>query len=529
MPKPIVLHNPFKPSAAPKRFEEIRDLRSVAVKDISVMNKQTELNFNYHEYPLPVAGDKVLVDVKYASLSSFDIAKLSKYILNLSTEFVGLGYDFAGVVVGAGSKYAASYPVGCTVLGVVNPLSKKGSLLSSLVANPSRDILIVVLDETLARLGALDIKLSFASVSPFLVGDTSPDSSSSEFLDSDLPIGTPKTRLTRKDPYEIENALPPMGKLCAFPAQYCRAQQSLTLMTGVFKSQGSANVLINGADTNLGYTILQTICSSVYTEILESYNVILVCQERNVKRLRNLAARLGSGGARNIQVIAFDLANEDLVLPGEKTPVNYKKVGFFAAEIIECMFKSIPESEKVGAANINKVKIDLFIDIVGSRKMFQQPVNVGSLDEVNFPFRDRFAPGVTLRKLLGSAKEPFFLKIMKPKSHGSTFVSYCKYTNPETSYLIDKLVDHTSKDMFNPWSMRWTLDLANQFVAKYSYYEKFELEIKRAWVEEAFRLVLAGELHVAVDDVVDWRSNYKKYIGQMRSHDGQTVFKIESF
>lgn len=537
-PRPLpVLENVFEPKVKAKPFNEMRDRRCVAVKDISVVNKQTELNFNYWETPNPCKSDSVLVDIKYASLTSFDISKISKYLVNLSDTKVGLGFDFVGTVIRPGSRYENSeFETGTTVFGVVNPDDRKGALLSALVVTPARDVLVAVPEEVLAQLGSVDVNLSFEPASSFKVGsgdDTQDQKSSSSELflsNSDLPqtneAPSKKTDI-RDTPAKVE--VPDLAKLSVFGSSYCRAKLALLVMDSVFARQGSANILINGGDTQLGYTILQTLFSSAYSEILERINVILVVKESSLAKTRNVAERLGSGGTRKVHVLAYDMANEDLVLPGEKTPVNYKKVSFFASELIEAMFDGIPESTSIDSSNVNTCKIDLFIDIIGSKKIFQHSMTMSALDEVNFPFKQRLAPGVQLTTLFGKSKGPLFEKLMKPKADGCSFISFCKFNLSEPSYLITQLVDHTSKDVFNPWALKWLQGFANQFVAKYSYYEKFDLEVKQRWVQEGLRLVLKGELKFPISEVSDWRNRFKNHIANLKKHDGQVVFEIENF
>lgn len=518
-PKPLV--NPFKLAKAPKRFAEIRDLRSIAVKEISVVNKQTELNFNYTEFKLPISADRVLVDIQYVTLSSFDISKISKYLVNLSDAKVGLGYNFSGIVVSVGARYESQFKVGMAVFGLTYPQDRKGSLLTSLLINPNRDILVPVTEETLTKIAQVDVKLSFSGNS-FDVDSS--DSSSDLSVEGPIAPVAPESKL-KKDPYQIDEALDPIAKLSVFSADYCRAKQSLLLMDGVFRSQCSANILINGADTVLGYTLVQLLTSSAY-DFLQKFNIILVCRDSSVAPMRRWLSRWSSG-MHLIHVVAFDLESLESAMTNSDT--NYKKVPFFAAELLECLFGALPASERVSASNLNNVKLDLLIDIVGCKKMFQKAITMESLDQVNFPFKEKLAPGASAGSLFGKSSEPLFIKLLKPKSKGASVVSYCRYSLSEPSYLIDELIDHSSKDVFNWWSAKWSLDVANQFVARYSYYEKFDLEIRRPWVDEALDLVLTGQVRMKVDDVVDWRSSYRRYIEQMHEQDGQTVFRVESF
>lgn len=523
-----------------KRLEDMKDLPTRAVKEISVVNKNTALNFFYHEINIPVGNDRILVDVKYASLTSFDTAKLSKYLINMTNTRVGLGYDYVGEIVGVGANFSddPDYKIGTLVFGVTNPYERKGALQTLVIINP-RDTIVPISAEQLAAMEKINIKLSFSQKLSFLVaeaeadaGDSASSSSSSDLFLSDTdqqkaPVAA-SSKLT-KDPFKLEEELPPLARFCVFSAAFCRARQSLDLVDAIFKKQGYANILINGADTGLGYTLMQILCSSLYADVLQAFNVVLVVLECNVASTKALVAGLGSGGLRNFHVVSFDMENTDLVLRGEKTPVNYKKVPYFASEVLECLFAAIPTSEPIAKANINRAKLDLFVDIVGSKKMFQKAFDIRVLNEGNFPFKARMAPGVEVSSLFGSSSEPLFTRILKPKSMGSCFVSYCKFTVSEPSYLIEKLVDYNGKSMFDPWLMKWTSDLANLLVTKYNYYEKWDLEVKPGWVDQALKLALNGELKMKVDEYVDWRSNFRKYIDQIKSLDGQVVFRVETF
>lgn len=526
-----------------KKLEDMHDLPVRAVKEISTVNKSTALNFNYHEVQLPIGDDRILVEVKYASLASFDMTKLLKYALNISYERVGLGYDFVGVIASVGRNYINSdeFRVGMHVFGVTNPADRKGSLQTCVIVNPS-DILLPIADAELQRVGELDLKLSFDSGTPFRVGDQHPSSSDSLSDEVDEaahppdvpPKVPPKDELARrnskltKDPFLISGELEPLAKFCIFASQYCRAKQSLALMDKVFDAQKSANILINGADTCLGYTLIQTLASSVYKDVLPRFNVTLIVQEKNEKAMRALVAKIGSGGMRKFHVITFDLVNTDIVLPGEKVPVNYKKVPYFASEIIESLFGAIPESEPILKANVAQAKLDLLIDIVGSKKMLQKATDLARLDEVEFPLKKRLAPGVSVASLFGRTKEPLFLKLMKAKARGASFVSYCRFTLLEPSYSVETLVNSKARGYLNPWASSWTLGLANQ-IGKYNYYEKFDLECKERWVREGLQLLEGGELAMKIDEVVDWRNNFRKYIADLKEQDGQVVFKVETF
>lgn len=507
-----------------KSIDDMKDLPTRAVKEISVINKDTALNFFYHEIDIPVGPDRILVDVKYASLSSLDIEKLNKYKLNLSVVRVGLGYDYVGEIIAVGKKFQnhPEYLVGTLVFGVVHPLDKKGSLQTLLIVNP-KDIIIPISQDQVETMSKAMVKLTFDKPKSFLVED---DESELEQPDADPEEGAkPPILPPKQEPYAV---LFELAKFCTFSTMYCRAKQALSLMDLVFKMEGTANIIINGADTNLGYTIAQTIASSVYQDILQSFNVILVIQDANLEKVKRFVEGLNSGGTKNFHILPFDMQNEDIVLPKEKVPVNYKKPLFFAAELLQLMFKAVPDSEEILKTNVDRVKIDLFIDIVGSKKMFQRNLEMQVLDDTHFPFKERLAPGTKALSLFGKAKEPLFTKILRPKNAGSTFVSYCDFAVRVPTYSVDKQVS-SNQGIFNPWGLRWSSGLANQFVAKYNYYTLFDLEVKESWAKEALGLVLANELRVKIDHVVDWRNNFRQYIERMREHDGQTVFRVESF
>lgn len=526
-PKPLPT---FSKKKAPrvKKLEDLKDLPTRAVKEISVVNKNTALNFFYHEINVPVGPDRILVDVKYGSLSSFDLEKLSKYKLNLSEVRVGLGYDFVGEIVGVGKKYDnhPSLKVGTYVFGVVNPADKKGALQTLLIANP-KDVLIPISQELMEAMKKVKLKLTFNQPSSFLVeGDELDSDSDLDLSDNSNSDDVPPTLPPKQDPWAV---LFELAKFCTFSSLYCRAKQALSLMESVFKREGAANIIINGGDTGLGYTLAQVIASSAYSNILQSYNVILVVQDSSSKQVRRLADRLNSGGLKKFHVLPFDLENEDLVLPGEKVPINYKKPRYFATELLNCMFQAVPELEKILTVNVDRTKIDLFIDIIGSKKMFQSNVDMKMLDQNHFPMHDRLAPGVKILSLFGKSKEPLFTKLLRPKNAGSAFVSYCDFSIYTPSYSVDKLVDKANAGIFNPWGLKWSSEIANLFVSKYNYYTLFDLEVRKDWVNEALQLVLSNELRVKIDHVVDWRNNFRQYIEEMKERDGQTVFRVESF
>lgn len=530
-PKPLPRSQPVTKPKRVMRLDDLPDLPSRAVKEISVINKNTALNFNYHEVVFPLRRDRILVDVKYSSLSSFDIAKLKKYTYNISNERVGLGYSFFGEVAELGKDYQNSdvFRKGTKVFGVTNPLEKKGSLQSCVIINPS-DVLIPIHDEDLEKIALIDLQLSLSvmlSESKFKIDDELIHDQHSTVETDNSQINTEHKKMPAKAAYNIENELSTEAKFSVFGSEYCRAKQSLELMDPVFLKQESANILINGGDTNLGMTLSQIIASSLYKD-LKRFNVTLIVLEKNYQVMKNFVESINFSSSGNFNIVAFDMVNEDLFVTGERIPINYKKVPYFATEVFESILKIIPQSQKINKNNIHEAKLDLFIDIVGSKKMFQKAVNVTKIDDINFPFKARLEEGVKPSSIFGKSKEPLFMKLMKPKNSKSCYVSYCNFYLSEPSYQVDKIFGG-SRGLLDPWGLSWTQGLANQFVGKYNFYEKNDLEIQKAWVEEALRLVLAGELKFRVNYIVDWRRNFRKDIDELRKKDGLIVFQVESY
>lgn len=535
-PKPIIPTHNSQKTGKHVRLEDLPDLPIRAVKEISAINKGTPLNFNYHEVVLPIGPDRILVEVKYASLSSFDLSKLKKYNLNLSYERVGIGYDFVGEIVALGKNYNNSevFVKGMKVFGVTNPVEKKGALQTCVIINPT-DVIIPITDEDIKDIGSVDMELDCTVSLKFQLDDDDEEVTANDLAkiddtsaSEDKANATRSTKIKKRANYEIEKELPTLAKLATFGSQYCRAKQALEPMLKIFKKQKTANILINGADTHLGLILMQILSSSVYRDVLDTFNVILVVAEKNSERMTKIAEHLGSGGMRNFHVVTFDMINDDIVLPGERIPINYKKVPYFATELFESMFKIIPSSEKIGKRNLNNIKLDLLVDIIGCKKMFQKLVNITKIDAVNFPFKERLEADCKPSAIFGETKEPLFLKLMKPKASGSTIISFCDFNTAEPSYLVMEKVKFKSR-IVDPWGLSWVLGLANQFVGGYNYYEKFDLQIKQSWVEEGFKLVRNGELRVQIDERKDWRDDFRLSIERLMKHDSQVTFKIEAF
>lgn len=533
-PKPL---NAFTPHpSTPRRgvLKELGDLRNMPIKEISLQNKETELNFNYPTIHLPIQSHHILVDVKFGSLNSFDLAKINNYILNLSNTKVGLGYEFSGKVIEVGAGYQSEFAVGDNVFGCINSIDRKGALSSSLIVNPTKDVLISVDDNVLEKVENLNIELSFRNVTED--GNFEINSTSSSSLNSDVEGTKEPTNLRNKlGDLTIDEQLPPLAKLSTFSVLYCRAKQALDHSNAVFEKTGKANILINGADTNMGFTIIQLLNSSVYSTILNEMNLILTIKESSFDKMTKLVNYFTKGKyfdpsrKKRIHLVTFDMENEDLILPGEKVPLNYKKPDLFASDVLNALFGDSEES--INKNNVVNHKLDLIIDIVGSKKYLQTlSIRYSKLETLSLPYLSKFSADTTLSQVLNSrTKEPFILKILKPKSYNSCFVSCCKFNLSFPSYNIDELFDYSGSNIsLNPWSMKWSSNLANS-LSSYYYFEELSLRVKKAWILEGLNLLLEDELKFRIDDFIDWRNNFKKYIKLLKKDDGKVVFKIEDF
>ncbi|CUM67084.1 uncharacterized protein PRCAT00004773001 [Priceomyces carsonii] len=518
-------------------FDELGELRYLAVKDISVQNKETELNFNYPEIWRPIPSDRVLVDITYASLNSLDLAKINRYLLNVSDVKVGLGYEFAGKIqeLGKSFKTSGEYSIGDTVIGLINPLSKKGSLSTSQLITPSRDILIKIDEDTLNKAESIDIQLSFNKSKDndnFEIESSSSSGSVTESEEAAIPPSSPQTR-KQLTSISTDLELPPLAKLTSFPTLYCRAKQLLRHSSSIFESTRKANILINGGDTNVGFTILQLLNSSVYSTLSE-LNVILIVKESSTDKMQNFLSHFTKGSyydpskIKRFQLVSYDVAYDDIILPGEIVPVNYKKPDFFASQVLGALLRDDEPGDKtISKSNINDYKLDLIIDIIGSKKYFQKSVKFNRIDGMNLPLRNKLAEGSSLVLLFnGKVKEPFLKKLLKPKADNSAFVSACGFNVSQPTYSIDKLIDYSGSLI---WSSKWASDLANSYFTNYNYYEEIELKFKREWVIEGLNLFLKGQLKFRIDDYLDWRNNFKKYVKLLKNDDGKVIFKIESF
>lgn len=495
------------------KLKDIPDRPTRPVKEISTINNQTIINFHYFEINFPLLPNRIMVDVKYASITTMDMSKLAKYSYNITDSKIGFGYDFVGIVSKIGKGVDSTrFSVGTRVFGVICPSGKRGVLQTCIVVEPS-DILIPITDEDYDCLLLLPVRLDSQVDNPFIVDE--------EALKNDQPKAEPvqkpsKLKLPPKASYEIEDILTPLAKFCTFGSIYCRAQQALSRVNTTIRLKGNANILINGADTTLGYTLVQTIASSLYSRDLLGFNLVLVVAHKSIPQMEALITHLGASDTRKFNIVSFDKENDDLFVKGEKIPIKYKPLGEFALDVLLAVLAG---KEPSSLANPEVSKLDLFVDIVGSKKMFQTPINMAQLPVPNTE---------ALSRVFGNDKDVLFLKLMKAKSSGSSYVAYRDFQTPEPTYLTDQK-SLANKSIFNPWTVGWTLAVANQFVSKYNYYEAMELEIKPQWVLEALQLVQNGEFRIKVDTVLDWRNNFRRVISKLQQRDSKVVFQIETF
>lgn len=532
---------------------DVGDLRALAIKVISVANKQTEVfNFNNPTIDRPISLNTMIVDVQYAGLNSFDLGKINKYAINVSEVKIGIGYEFAGFISDLGLQfveYDSVYKIGQPVVGILSPYGRKGSLSTSLLVNLKRDVVVPVTEEILEKLKHLKVEIDDESKDFTLQDEADDDNDLSnentpEILEETDPadpvLEQPKdTKEAATKPlgfkklsnFEIDPELTPLSKLVTFPVLYSRAKAALADSHANFVKNASANVLINGADTNLGLTIFQLLNSSVYS-FLERLNIILVTRESSKERMQDFVKKFTKYDPTKtikVTIVPFDLVNnEDLVLQGEKTPILYKKPNLFACEILDAMFYD----NGLNKSNINNYKLDTIIDIVGGSKYFQTlSIKYSKIQTLAFPFISKLDSSTKLQDILNTTrKEPFLIKILKPKSQGSNYISCCKYGRSNPSYLVDELIQEGGNgDYVNPWSMKWTANIANSWLSSFNYFNHTELEIKQRWIEEGLQLLLDGELKFKIDDYCDWRNNYKKVIAGMKKEDKKTIFEIETF
>ncbi|ODV80567.1 uncharacterized protein CANTADRAFT_48347 [Suhomyces tanzawaensis NRRL Y-17324] len=522
-PKAIITPE-VKRNHATYKISELGDLRNTSIKDISVQNKETELNFNYPKIDLFLPPYKLLVDTKFASLQSFDLAKINKYLLNLSNTKLGLGFEFSGLVIRIGSGIK-DFAVGDIVVGIVDPLSRKGSLSTSILVTPGKDSLLKITPEELELLDKIDIGLHLGE-------DRGAEASKKFAIEEDdtnesINIETIETLQMKSSNYTKQPELTPLAKVSAFPALYCRAK---LVLSHLIIHNNKANVLINGADTNLGLTLVQLLASKVYN--LDQLNLILIIRESSVESMRSFVNLFSKGEFYDpsrivkITLVTHDMANEDLTLPGKKAPTTYKKLDFFASQVIEGLFKTqyYDDDKLIGLDNINDYKLDLFVDIVGNKKYFQHTVKFDTLDAIKLPIHDHTSN--TLDELFnGKVKEPFILKLLKPKKTGSSFVSCCRFTVSQPTYKIEKLLESNEPTF---WGSKWSNGILNT-MTYYNYFEEIDFRISDKWLREGLDLFLEGRLKFQINHFIDWRNDFKKYIKDLWVDDGKILFKVEDF
>lgn len=496
------------------KLKDLPDRPTRAVKEISAVNKSTAINFHYFEIKFPLPANKIMIDVHYSTISSLDLTKLSKYTYNISDEKVGLGYDYVGVISKVSDNLKDSqYQVGATVFGMIKPTLRKGALQTCLVVSAS-DPLVLVDDDDISSLDLLKVRLDKSASSAFTIDED--DSSSSNAKPEPEPETQPrKLKVPHRESYQIEDVLTTTSKFCTFGSLYCRAKQALVTVDKVIRSNGTANVLINGADTCLGYTLMQVLASSLYSRDLLSLNVVAVVRYKSLEQVEAVISHLGPSSTRRFSIVPYDEVNDDLFFKGEKVPIKYKSMEVFSLEIFQALLAGKgPDYDLVK----EDPRLDLFVDVVGSKKMFQESVGVGKTSAADNTS--------VLKSCFGEQKEALFLKIMKPKASGCAYVSYRDFQTPEPTYLVDTMA---YKTFFNPWSTGWTQSFANLLVSRYCYYDVADLECRKEWLVEGLHLVKNEELRVLVNKVTDWRNNFRKDILDLQANDGCIVFKIEAF
>lgn len=518
-PRPIK-STPKKRPISHEKSNMTENNSHIFVKDLSVQNKDTPLNFHYLEIGLPIPANQVLVDVNYVSLNSYDVFKISSYSMGLSNTKRGLGYEFSGRVVLCGDYIDNTFLPEQKVVGCIRPLEKKGALSSCILMDPNRDVLIPLDENAQEQVDSLDVELRFENR---LKANFQLDEASIESV-----------RKKQNDPSTTSKKLPALAKFSLFPTLYCRAKQALQHAQGTFESSKSATVLLHGADTNLGLTIFQLLNSNLYS-FIEDLRVVMLVREGNLLQMRELAACYNQGDyydpsrRKRFFVTSFDFPNDDIILPGEEPPFKYKQPEHIACEMAEALLKDTrsPVTEK----NCENFKFDLIVDIVGSRQVLRPTqINYGVLNDLALRFPENPAHKVSLEKFLNAGlKEPLSSKLLKPKATGSCFVSCCQYNLLDTTYKIDYLLNPSISEYSSSlWSNSWSSSLANT-LSRSNYYDETYLNLNKSWVIEGLSLFLRGELKFKVDSYFDWRNNFKKYFPLMKKDDMKIVLLIEQF
>ncbi|KAG5418400.1 hypothetical protein I9W82_003928 [Candida metapsilosis] len=571
-PKQVKPNSRFKLSDLP----DLSKLKFFDVKDLSVKNKETELQFHYTTIDLPPSSNSVIVDIKYGSLNSFDLSKINQYLLNMSKVKVVLGYEFAGVVTNVGSSMQKKYAVGDYVFGLIDPSSRRGALSSSQIIYPGRDVLVKVGEEVLNQLEDIDIDLDANDDNKaFEVGEEEVEEEERETSKVEEPeeteteeaetAGEPEAAAGEAQAEETEETdaakktdelhpkdsasnaddlvsktssrsssefkkgddMPPLAKLSAISLLYNRAKQMLQSLN---TKNSKANILINGADTDIGLTIIQVLLAEYQFEFL---SLVLIIREKSSEYMDKLIARFEKkyydpSKIRRLKCIPFDVVNDGLYFAGERVPISYKKPDFFATEVIDSLLIPHSNGEFIDTSNINDYKLDLFIDLIGCKKYFQSTsTKLHEIETLNLPFKQHISTSIE-NLFDAKTKEPFLTRILKPKKFGSSVVSGCKFTLKDPSYNIDKLIDFSEQSVMNPWTSKWSSNILNNWTS-YNYYEEVYLKIKQEWTEQALQLVLEGKLKYKIDKVVDWRKDFKRYVKELKDNDGKIILKVEDF
>ncbi|KAK6463404.1 hypothetical protein DFJ63DRAFT_312719 [Scheffersomyces coipomensis] len=518
-PKPIPLvtsPNPINsPPTAPTTFSGLGRLQSLPIKDISLQNKQTELNFNYPSIDLPIPPTGLLVKIIYTSLNSYDLNKINQYLLNVSNVKVGLGYEYVGEVQEIGSTLKASgeFFIGDKVLGMIDPTNKKGTLSTSLLINPDRDVVIRITNEMLSQLQDVDIELSFSNGSR-------PRVASNDNFEIESSSSSSTASLIDETISNKQSDIPSLAKLTTFPVLYSKSRQILS--HSKFNYDSPVNILINGADTNIGFTLIQTLLSTTSSYKFTNLNLILLVKKVNEKSFKSLINNfkqkyfnLDPIRILKFTIITFEAYNlDDLILKNEKVPIVYREVNDVINEVLNGLKNpDIPFDNE----DINKFKLDLFVDIVGSKRYFQTNHYKSNNPHFQVP------------------KSTSFLQlILKPKIQGSVVISCCNFYAPVPTYEISSITNTTSdanagSSASYVWSNKWSANLLNNWTS-YNYFEEIDLKLKRIWIEEGLELLLKDQLKFKIDDnCLDWRIGFKNYIKLLKSNDMKFIFKIEEF
>ena len=519
------------------------DLRLLHVKNISSTNNQTEVNFDYPEFELPIPRHLVLIEVEQAGLGSFDLSKINKYYYNWSDTKIGLGYEFVGTIMDMGANVKDySMAVGDKVFGCVHPDSRKGSLSTSLLLDLSKDFVFKIDEMMYEKLLTLDPVLNLGEKSPVHEDDErygnpegegdgdgdGGDDDEQQLQQQQHPKHNFHKHVKKISELSYEEPLVPIAKTLLYPVLYCRAKQALKHLNNT----ESPRVLINGADTNLAMTIMQMLNSPSLYRFKELTLVLLVKEENygRMERFVDMITSTNDSFKKYIEIISYDVVSEDIILPGEKMPINYKKPDYIALQVLDAIFKS---AQTVNVENCQAYKLDLLVDIVGSHFLNKTSINIKKFDKLQFPLVEKLDNSSTLSKCLnGDVKEQFFIKLLKPKSKKSGFVAFCKFNLRESSYSIDKLIDYSTQakeaSMLNLFSKQWSHGIANS-VLYYNYYDEINLKMSREWLVEGLNLLLKNEIKFAVNSFSDWRDNFKKIVSMLRKDEGKVIFELEKF